>query len=265
MSYEISSIKTPSPKDIDMLMSDSKHNESTLLNFKSLLHFDHIQDVSILRLTDTLSFYYAGTNKPKEILAYLKLKAWQDDQLFNSYQVYRFRVIDYLDEKYSDNTQQFSSEINHTLTLQIDRRHHDYKDSFMFDVARKHYQALGFEQRVHLIERLTSIINLYYSMIHVHTLLKLPKEALAQVPQEKDILEQQIQSHKEIWAHFNLTQNNVAYLRHIASGCTAKEIAQHMGKSYRSVQDAIKLLSEKFNVASKSQLEQVARVIVSQI
>ena len=264
MAYELSSATHPTPQDIKMLMSDSQANKQPLHNLKKLLCFDKIEDISFMRLTDDLELLYAGTSDPKDLLSYLKHQAWAEDMLFDGFQVFNFRVIDYSDSHLSDASKQFSISVNERLTLLIDRRHHHYKDSFMFDINRKHYLGLSFESRILLFERLTSIINLCYSVIHLHNPIKLPINAQTAM-KTKNHADMASLTENNLLHTFALTQINIEYLRHIASGCTAKEIARHMDKSYRSVQDAIRNLCDKFEVATKAQLEQVARIIVSQI
>jgi DNA-binding CsgD family transcriptional regulator len=264
MAYELSSATHPTSHDIKILMSDSEANKQQLHNLKKLLCFDKIEDISFMRLTDDLELLYAGTSNSKDLFSYLKHQAWAEDMLFDGFQVFNFRVIDYSDSHLSETSKQFSMSVNERLTLLVDRRHHHYKDSFMFDINRKHYLGLSFENRILLFERLTSIINLCYSMIHLHTPIKLPSNTFNKIKDKRHTNTAPLTDNDLLHA-FALTQTNVEYLRHIASGCTAKEIARHMDKSYRSVQDAIRNLCDKFEVATKAQLAQVARVIVSQV
>ena len=53
---------------------------------------------------------------------------------------------------------------------------------------------------------------------------------------------------------FSLTNNNIEYLRFIATGATSKEIALHLNRSFRSVEGHIASLSKKLNCQSRNQL-----------
>ncbi len=256
MSHQLDLYKLISQKDLAVIMADSAANNTQLKQILNLLKLDSITDFMFIRITDNSCFYYVGTPSSEYIREYHNTGNWINETIYDPYEITNFKVVDYSHPDYQASNNLLKL-ISGKISIFLNRRHQFYKDMFCFDINKTHYNSMDLNSIVKLNERLNAIANLCYTSIQFLTLIQFPKSFSKN---EDPILKQ---ANKEILAHFNLSETNIAYLRHIASGCTAKEIATHMNKSYRSVQDVIQKLCDKFNLPSKSQLEQVAKIIFS--
>ena len=108
-----------------------------------------------------------------------------------------------------------------------------------------------------LYKRLDNIISLMYTAVKFQNTLYFEEHEI--------IMDRALASIKKIQENYNVTYNEIEQLKYIATGNTAKEIAMHMGNSYRSVQTSIMNLSKKLNCESKQELVLKAKIITSYI
>ncbi|MDC0535402.1 LuxR C-terminal-related transcriptional regulator [Francisellaceae bacterium] len=256
MLHKLSSNQFISQHDLDALLSDSIANSAQLKQLLDLLKLDGISDFMFFRITNNSCFYYAGTLHKSYVQEYYNLGNWINEGIYNPYEITNFSTIDYNDPDYQASPNLLKLTAN-KISIFLNRRHQLYKDMFCFDINKERYDSLNLNDILKLNERLNAIANLCYTSIKLSKLIQFP---IVFTHPDNALLKQ---TNKEILDHYNLSETNIAYLSHIASGCTAKEIASHMDKSYRSVQDVIQKLCDKFNLSSKSQLEQIAKIIFS--
>ncbi|TNF69840.1 MAG: helix-turn-helix domain-containing protein [Gammaproteobacteria bacterium] len=256
--HQILSLSHPKSKEVDLILQDSKLNTDNFKPIMKILSMDDILDISILTINKHSEFMYAATISRSYFLKYLNSNAWQNDFSIDLTQHHQFYTIDYGDK----NTKYYSPHINHLVTITMDRFFLDRKDRFMFDIPRTIYNNLNHNEKLFLYKKLDSAVNILYSYIKFHNLfISLDKNFQTEFYDILDLPE----NLEEILKKFKISKTNFIYILYLATGCTAKEIAQRMEKSYKSVQHQILVLCKKFNIQSKSQLEKISRLISLQI
>ncbi|WP_440992760.1 helix-turn-helix transcriptional regulator [Cysteiniphilum litorale] len=258
--YEVSSFENLSPQDLDNIYADTRLNQAMVDHIFELISQDGIVSFDFFRVSLNYEFHYIGTTPLAEFREYFRLGFWQIDDLYGTTTQESYRAIYYGDLTQHDTPKTFSIPMH--LTLVNERLYANHKDVLLFNMTKELFDSLSIKHRAHLFQRLRSTMNLIYKAIHFHTIIQagaLDVELFkSHTPQVVDK-----PSMQKIKALYQLTDNDLIYLKMIASGGSAKEMAQHLNKSYRYVQNIIHELTQKLRILDKGQLENVAQIIMT--
>ncbi len=258
--YKFSQLDNFNSTDLDVLFRDSLGNSQVFTQLLNLLKLSHVSSIDYVRMSGDLEIYYAGTTKKELVLSYLRLGIWKLDELFERYAIFRFKIIDYQKDTRIERVMLDNLGLWNTLTIVIENHSHTFKDSFSFEISREYFLKLEKMEIVQLYEQLKSVVYICYSRVYLHTAMQLPSALRGQnkLSKREDIIK------NDVLKFYQINALHLEYLGYIAACCTAKEIAKHMNKSYRTVQSSILRLCVHFQVETKAQLQQIARIIVSQ-
>ncbi len=257
--YSIASLLQLQEKDIQIMLADSVNNITIITQILDIIREDTITTLTWVRRF-AANQYAMVTSFSKEIIKpYLQLGLWRYDPSIIPKQTNVFKVFTY-DELTNDPFKhKLITQNEDNIVLYIVKCYHNYTDHFSFDIKTDYFNQLTFEGKTTLYQRLTDCIDILMSMVRFHTLIEIKDF------DDETVKPETVHLPKDLQQRLKLTDLNVEYLRFIATGATAKEIAMHAGRSYRSVQGSIANLCEKLNCENKNQLISLARIISSYI
>ena len=236
--------------EISFLRKDSQKNAQQFKKIEKVLLVDKIlyfQQFRVFRTKQNI-FQYQGNLTENQLYDQFKLRNRFDDFIMNCDEVRNFRLMISTLTQVQDKF----------YTLLFDRLYQNYKDTFLFHIQADYYDDLDFNIKSQLLERLKNVID----WISLSTKLNIefgckfmPNKSLN--VQNTTHLDDNDQHLKKI---FNLSETEMYYLQAIALSGSAKETAQVMGKSHRTVEKVIEQLRKKFDLKSKSHLQVLARI-----
>lgn len=241
--------------DMNLVISDSIAYREKLIAFLSLLKLDQVTNLSWIRIIDDNKFQTVTSNiNVNASLNYSHSGLWQYDKVTVSYTSDSEGVIDYYTLN-PNNT--YALENKHLLSIYNCKHFQNIYDYFSFEIGRDFYNSLDTKSKITLRKRLDSVISLMYQSIFLEKTFEV-KELNATF--YKDSFGE---IETEIINTYNLTPLNLSYLKLIATGNTAKEIALQLNKSSRSIETTMMTLCKKLKCSNKQQLVLVAKIIVS--
>ncbi|MDC0534314.1 LuxR C-terminal-related transcriptional regulator [Francisellaceae bacterium] len=262
-----SSTSSLSKDDAGIIYKDSLINSSKMNLIKSLLTPYGIIDFDYSRIYDDNSYEMVVSYSKDDILEYLETDIWYYQHLFNSESVLDYYVIDFsksslpIDKNYLKKLEPY-------YTIAVERKILDCKNSFTFSIDKSVYNKFDPMQFFKLNYALNTCIELMLSTIRFSTRFKLTD---SDIKKFKTIFKKHhnkvSDQHKleAIQSRYGLNALEANYLRAIATGSSAKEIALNVNKSYRYIQNIIQSLVEKLDLNNKNELAQVAKLIVASI
>ena len=259
--YCVHSLLQVKDVDIENMLKDSKANEFVINQILSLLSEDTISTLTWIRCYQ-MQHYAMLTSFSKEMIKpYLELGLWRYDPSVIPLQTSVFKVFTYDELTQNKEKHRLITPNHENIMLYIVKCYHQHTDHFSFDMTAQHFNKLGFEDKTILYQRLHDCIDLLMSAVRFHVQIQLDRA----IRDDSMLTPVPVRLPQNLQTRLNLTDINVEYLRFIATGATAKEIALHAGRSYRSVQGSIATLCDKLNCDNKSQLISLARIITSYI
>ncbi|MDC0534291.1 helix-turn-helix transcriptional regulator [Francisellaceae bacterium] len=162
---------------------------------------------------------------------------------------------------YTVATDEFSLVKNKKTFLILERQVFSYKFSMVYILDKDAYDKLSKEHMAKLIIMLGSYNKLSYSMLRWNEIVPFKCLDFPDYCAKKSSLPM----HKinfTLKNKFNITNTEFEYLKLIITGCTSKEIALHINRSHRSIENQIYRLQKKLSVSTKEQLENLARIIL---
>ncbi|MDC0534684.1 LuxR C-terminal-related transcriptional regulator [Francisellaceae bacterium] len=251
--YTIKSLAEVNEDDIDKILSDSKFHEKKLNELLFLLRLDQVDSISWIRVIDDDKFQLVTQTSAEMLLQYLHSDLWKIDKVTTPHSTISFQIIDY----YAlDPSKAFSQGLKDHLTLYFTKHFQNMYDHFSIDINKSFYLSLNAAGKELVHERFKIIVDMLYKSIYLKSTFQIHDHKVIFFS-EKHTKAQKI---KET---YQLTDLNLDYLKLIATGNTAKEIALQLEKSPRSVQSTINILYQKLHCDSKQDLINIARIIVS--
>ncbi len=255
----IESMSNINANDFNRLLLDSRRSEFMLSHVANLLKTDTISSITWLRIIDERTFQFITNLSSNELKDYLYAGVWRQDKLMTPLQTTAFEVFDYESISAQGISERYIKQHIQNLTLFIGKSYHLYTDNFAFDIDKAYFNGLSLEQKMLVYERLTESIHLLMSSVFFQNEFQFKTVEFSYKAIDKPKLPEEVKK------DFDLSDLNVEYLRFIATGATAKEIAIHLDKSFRSVQGNIAQLCEKLGCINKNQLSVFARIISSYV
>ncbi len=243
--------------DIQWILEDSTNQKSKLDFIQSLLRLYKIESFSHSVFNTDFIFGIITTTPPSELLSYYYSKVWQADKVLNFSVSPNLQVIDYFNDFKFKFIKEYSNTINNKISLVSAKVVLGKKHYFAFNIDREYFNQI--KQTNHLFKLysvIDSAISLIYSQIRIKRFFEIHHEDIP-----KRVIKDPV-NNKTMLIISDLSVKEMEYLKILASGCTAKEIALHLHKSYRTVQNVIAALLKKLNVDTKEQLTLVAKIIL---
>ncbi len=249
----INSLSDTTEQEIGLILTDSKIYKKNIDTLLRLLKLDHIDHISWLRVIDDDKFQLVTQDSKQRLSQYLRSNLWKIDKVTTPHSEISFQIIDYYE---LDPSKEFSQNLKDHLTLYFTKHFQNMYDHFSLDIQKSFYLSLNPSEKELVHERFKIAIDILYKSIFFKTTFKILDHKvlfLSEKNTKSDIIKKTYQ----------LTDLNLDYLKLIATGNTAKEIALQFDKSYRSVQSTINILYQKLSCNSKQDLINIARIIVS--
>jgi DNA-binding CsgD family transcriptional regulator len=169
-----------------------------------------------------------------------------------------FQLIDYTKDFSYSFVKKYADSIGNKISIISTQIILDKKYFFTFDIDRKYFSRLreknGFFNLYKIID---AAISLIYAKLRITTFFRIDADDLP----KKDA-DQVIDATIVHPFLAELTSTELDYLKMIVSGCTAKEMAIHMNKSYRTVQTMIANMLKKLKLENKEELILVAKIVM---
>ncbi|MDC0535570.1 LuxR C-terminal-related transcriptional regulator [Francisellaceae bacterium] len=255
----LSQLQIIEPKDtnnIKMLLTDSRIFLNELNYVRDILSIDNIYHITWMRIFDDSSFQLVTQIPEKSYIDYILKGHWLDDVAIKPQTVSAYKTVYHEAPNELTKQDDFDRLMENKLSLMFSKLYGNIFDHFIFDIDQNSYEQLTEANKSMLCDRLNTSINLMYKNIHFTKTFKATGYQLIYPSEVKE-------RRKAILEKFKLTEGNLDYLTAISSGCSAKEIAQKRGYSYRSVEDAIARLCVKLECQNKQQLVDISRIITS--
>lgn len=237
---------------LEAIMDDSTAQQSKLAYMMTLLELDHVMGITWLRLLKDQQWQMVTSLSRQNVLEYIKTDIHRLDTFVEPNHNVSFSIIDY---QQLPNQAHLPKFLDERICVIVTKYYLSHTDNISFGINRDHFMSLSEADKMKLHFRLQHIISLLYATIQfTHTLELIDKvrESTHETQPTPSILDK-----------LNFSSTQLDYLKYIAMGMTSKEIAIHLNKSYRTVQDTIKLLCEKTHSASKNELTIIANIITS--
>lgn len=257
-SYIIEQVTDLSDSDYNAILQDSRSHQWLIDTILEALSFDHIQDFSWVRVfQDCCQFHVLTSLNLASYQAYMQTQLWRYDFEFLPYMATVYYETDYMSlldkvEVSEGHLQRMQSK----MTIYFAKGHQGYTDIFTFDLPKSVYYQYSHSDKMALYERLNVVVRLLYSSVNFQMKLRLVDPISVKYAASQNLA-------NRLKNKYQLTDADLDVLTFLATGCTAKEIAQHVDKSYRTVQDRIVILMEKLGCRDKAQLSYVAQILMS--
>lgn len=253
--YQFNSFLDFTMQDMDTILKDTQLNKQTLIHIQSLLKYDHIININWVRILNANRFQLITQLSKELLLEYFHSGLWKSDMVIQPNRITTFKIIDYID---INPDKKYSSTVSHSLTLIITKKYQEMYDTFTFDISKEYFSSMDEEQKILLHERLSIAIDMLYKYVFFKHSFEMKEHKVF-----KTLLLNS--NEEEILKTYKLTQLGLDYLKLLAAGNTAKEIAIHLNRSHRTVQEKITWLCDKFSCSNKEMLVYVAKMITSYI
>lgn len=258
-SYIIQNLTQLNSQDYEYLLYDSRASASMVNLILDGLEFDMIHDFSWVRVyRDRQNFNLLTSLNLSDYKAYMESQLWRYDiQLLPSASSVYF-ATDYMHllDKVEHVAESHVRRMSERMTLYFAKGYQNYNDIFTFDMPKERYEQLSRAAKVLLYERLGIAIRMLYASIHFHMQIVLPLALKIEHIAQQDVSDR-------LKSKYQLSDVDLEVLSFLATGCTAKEIAVHLDRSYRTIQDRIAILTEKMGCQDKAQLADFAQLIMS--
>ena len=257
-SYTIEKVTDLNVNDYNAILQDSRSHEWLIDTVLDALSFDHIQDFSWVRVyQDRCQFHVLTSLSLASYQAYMQTKLWCYDFELLPCMASVYYETDYMSlldkvEVSEGHLRRMQSRV----TIYFAKGYQGYTDIFTFDLPKNAYSQYSHSDKMALYERLNVVVRLLYSSINFQMKLLLVDPIIVQYATSQDLA-------SRLKDKYQLTDADLDVLTFLATGCTAKEIAQHVGKSYRTVQDRIVILMGKLRCRDKAQLSYIAQILMS--
>jgi DNA-binding CsgD family transcriptional regulator len=232
------------------LTADSVTNRDQVSFLKALLEPYPIHDFVFLRIYNNNTMNIVSSiagNYLSDFVHNLSIQKY----VLNTAAITNYAVI----------TDEFSLVKNKKHFLIIERQVFSYKFSMVYLLDKDKYDQLNTEQLAKFITMLGSYNKLAYSMLRWNEVVPFKNIDTSAAGEKKS----SIPMHKinfTLKNKFDISNTEFEYLKLIITGCTSKEIALHMNKSHRSIENQIYRLQRKLSISTKEQLENFARIIL---
>ncbi|WP_151194169.1 helix-turn-helix transcriptional regulator [Cysteiniphilum sp. JM-1] len=257
--HVITSLLKIQEEDLEAMLYDSATNAAIIRQILDIICEDTISTLTWVRRFEANQYAMITSFTKALIKPYLEFDLWRYDPSIIPKQTNVFKVFSYDELTCDQMKHKLITQDAHNIVLYIVRCYHNYTDHFSFDINADYFNQLTFEDKTKLYQCLTDCIDLLMSVVRFHTLIEIKDFS------DNTVMPDIVRLPESLQQRLKLTDLNVEYLRFIATGATAKEIAMHAGRSYRSVQGSIASLCEKLNCQNKNQLISLARIITSYI
>lgn len=248
--------------DLSMIYSDSRLNSDTLGKIISYLKPLGIMNLSYHKIDSNGYYSIVMTYDCDEMSAYYRSQIWKYDDAINFDGDVYIRIIDYMEIPQIHQTDYLFYAQNEICVV-IQYYIFGVKNVFHFSVQRQkyldHFNDAGFLYGFNMV--LDSVIKWLYAGVRMRCCIDLN---VHHYPFKNLFQSSQSRNQVTVLGGIILTTREVDYLKVISMGCTAKEIAMHIGKSPRSVEKAIFDLKSKLRVDSKDQLVCIAKTLLAQ-
>jgi DNA-binding CsgD family transcriptional regulator len=231
----------------ESLYKDSKLNEHSMKTLMALLAPYKIKSITSVRVHEAKYINVISSLPANDLKTFMQNISVKNKVLnYNQFSFYRFL---------SDRFDLSGDKLNALLT---ERKVIRCKYSILFCMDKADYEQLSNEELIKFHMMLISFYKLAFNMFRWNNnipYLTTP-EGDALDTKKPDL------KHFTLKEHFQISDLEWEYLKMIVTGCTSKEIGLHVGKSYRYIQNIIANLQKKLGVTSKSQLEDMAKIIL---
>lgn len=262
----IGSLRKITDQEVNLICSDSMMQKKLIDQIKSLIQLDGVLSFSFVRITNHHSFYYLGTKPKLELKNYLASGLWEFDGLFNLNQNRSYHIVDYnaiisanLHLMPTNAIQSFL----HQITIGIEQIYAEHKDILLFSTSSTMFKTFTLQKKAQYFQRLRALMSLIYKAVPLNNSIQLHQDDVATLKALDNHLPNNFNFLDTMKNSFELTENELIYLKMFASGCSAKEVANHLNKSYRYIQNVIRRLIQRFDVLDKNQLEDISQIITS--
>ncbi|WP_440994433.1 hypothetical protein [Cysteiniphilum litorale] len=264
--HTINSLDNIKDHDIDAIFADSLMQKKLTDQISSLIQLDGVMSFDFIRITNNHTFYYLGTKPKQDLKDYLISGLWQFDGLFNLNQTRAYHIVDY-NEIISANLSALPTKsiqpFLHQITLGIEQIYANHKDILLFGTSNTAFKGFSLAKKALYFQRLRAVMSLIYKTVRFRHMIQLHQHDIDTLMSLANPIIHDFNYQDTMMSSFNLTENELIYLKMLASGCSAKEVANHLDKSYRYIQNVIRRLIQRFDVLDKNQLEDISQIITS--